>query len=45
LFEQGYAPDGIVSFALSLINSNFEDRIKENPLAHYSEFEMKLDKI
>jgi glutamyl-tRNA synthetase len=45
LFEQGYAPDGIVSFALSLINSNFEDRIKANPQSHYSDFEMRLDKI
>ncbi len=45
LFEQGYAPDGIVSFALSLINSNFEDWIKANPQSHYSAFEMKLDKI
>lgn len=45
LFAQGYAPDGIISFAILLINSNFEEWIKANPESHYSEFDMKLDKI
>ncbi len=42
---EGFIPETIWTYLLTILNSNFEEWLKENPDKHYSQFEFSLNKM
>lgn len=45
LYEEGFAPEWLIMFVLTLIDSAYEDWQKENPDTHYSEYRIDLERM
>ena len=43
--EEGYLPSAVIEYLLHIINSNYEDWRKENPLRPYEDFKIDINKI
>ena len=45
LYEEGYSPEGLIMFVLTLIDSWYEERQKANPDSHYNEYRIDLHRM
>lgn len=43
--QEGYCPDAVWCYVLNILNSNFEDWMKENPKESYLNFPFRLEKM
>ncbi len=42
-FESWYAPEGIIDYLLTIVDSSYEERQKANPNKNYLDFEIKIE--
>lgn len=45
LYEEGYSPEGLIMFVLTLIDSGYEERQKANPDLHYTAYRIDLHRM